>query len=217
MSTESQAEEFNPLPYLYPRWKPDEARFLIDGQQGEELITPAEAFQRYSLPEKDRENFPQESEGEKAFEQHRRAVYEHNKNLVRFLVGKGWEPDSSAQQYHQDLILEAKLKEEYPKIEGRGIWITIAGFNTVLPEMVEVYKSINAPGRGGEALELLAQALQTLANEHGRTFVDVAIPTHKAAEALFARNPNYTKFDENGNTVWKRFFNPQSNRKSLLK
>jgi hypothetical protein len=207
MSAESPTEQFNPLPYLYPRWNQNRQRFLVESQQGEELITPAEAFQRYSLSEKDKQEFPQNSEGELAFEQHRRAVYEHNKNLVRLLVSKGWKPNSAARPYRQDLILEKELKEKYPNVEGDGIWI-MTGFNTVLPEMVEVYGSINAPGKGDEALALLAQTLQALANEYGRTFVDVAIPTHQAAEALFARNPNYTKFDEDGNPVWKRFFKP---------
>ena len=103
--------------------------------------------------------------------------------------------------------LERKLYAYYEEISSEGIYIETEFYEE--GDAIEVMTKITAPKRGDEALMLVAETLQSLANQHRRTFIHIGIPTIPAAEKLFVRNPNYRLSDDKES--WKRTFEPQTN------
>ncbi len=70
---------------------------------------------------------------------------------------------------------------------------------------------IEAPRRGDEAMQQVAEAIQAKAEELGQPITHITTPTNKGAEALMKRTPGYQKRkQERGSPVrqFERTFTP---------
>ncbi len=91
----------------------------------------------------------------------------------------------------------------YEKISKEGIRITIDYHEQ--GRRVDAYTRIDAKGRGSEALEVLGERLQELANSQSRSVVHVALPHTRQGKLLLATNSRYKRKPDGS---YERFFNP---------
>lgn len=94
------------------------------------------------------------------------------------------------------------------EFSGDGIYIHGIEYSQTEGEVIASAAFIEAIGKGDEAMSLLNQEMQNLANRFGRVFVNELTSINEKATKLLDRSEGYERVGEGESLMWVRRFYP---------